>query len=411
MTLRNPAGGGGPNRLLSITSGVGGGAAAPPFSNLLFVDGTTAVPEADRDGSAGAPFSTVTAGIAALAALPGAVSCVLQVTPGDYSAEAEVNWTTATDGALTIVGVRELVQLPEINVAGGVFRLVDADCASVVVSSLGRLEARGCSLPSVVSRGLELTECSGLNHLASSTTSITIFDSTFEEVEELLPVATFLASPGELRLDVRSHFEFLEAGGTVVNGTIVLLAAELPAVAAAQAAADAAQSTANAALANAATALTAANEADDTADAAQATGTSALSAVTGTVPATGTENVSVDVIPRTQVQGTLATGTSVDFDVPMAVGKRCSISADVWVDDGADGVCLMTKALYTVAHRTAGAAVKRVEQTIHDYVATPGHFTFTSAASGTNIRYTLANASGVTRSYNVVIGLVVLDKP
>jgi hypothetical protein len=132
--------------------------------------------------------------------------------------------------------------------------------------------------------------------------------------------------------------------------------------------------------------------------------------VSATLPARGTENVAVDLLPSTQSQGTLATAASVNFDVAIATGKRYAISADVWVDDGTgSGACLFAKALYTVAHQTGGIAVKVVEQTIHDNLG--AGFLFTSAVSTTNIRYTLANSSGTTRSYNVVIGAVVLDKP
>ena len=131
--------------------------------------------------------------------------------------------------------------------------------------------------------------------------------------------------------------------------------------------------------------------------------------VPGTLPPRGTENVSVDVLPSLQPQGTLATAASVNFDVPIAVDKRYNISADVWVDNGAGGAVLFTKSLYVVAHQTGGAAVKVLEQTIHDNAG--AGFTFTCAVSGTNIRFTLSNTSGTTRSYNCPIGVISLDKP
>lgn len=129
----------------------------------------------------------------------------------------------------------------------------------------------------------------------------------------------------------------------------------------------------------------------------------------GTLPARGSENVEIDLLPRLQPQGTLATGNSVNFDVPLAVGKRYNISADVWVDNGAGGAVLFTKSVYVVAHQTGGAAVKVLEATVHDNAG--AGFAFTCAASGTNIRFTLSNTSGNTRSYNCPIGVIALDKP
>lgn len=131
--------------------------------------------------------------------------------------------------------------------------------------------------------------------------------------------------------------------------------------------------------------------------------------VPGTLPARGAENVSVDLLPSATSQGTIATAGSLNFDVPIAVGKRYSIAADVWVDDGVGGACLYGKQIFVVAHQTGGAAVKVLETTV--VVQANAGFTFVATVSTTNILFTLGNTSGTTRSYNVAIGVISLDKP
>jgi hypothetical protein len=132
--------------------------------------------------------------------------------------------------------------------------------------------------------------------------------------------------------------------------------------------------------------------------------------VPGTLPVRGTENVSVDVLPSATPRGTLAAGASVNFDVPIAEGRRYNIAADVWVDDGAGGAVLFSKQLLVVAHRLTGGAVVKVLETPVVVQASAG-FAFSASVSGNNIRFTLANTSDTLRSYNCAIGASVMDKP
>jgi hypothetical protein len=131
--------------------------------------------------------------------------------------------------------------------------------------------------------------------------------------------------------------------------------------------------------------------------------------VSSQLPARGTENVIVDLMPSTQQQGTIANSATVNIDVAIASGKRYKISADVWVDDGAGGTVLFTRTLLVNAHQTGGAAVKVSDSVVEDNGGSG--FTFTAAANSTNIRFSLANTSGSTRSYNVLIGYIAADKP
>jgi hypothetical protein len=127
------------------------------------------------------------------------------------------------------------------------------------------------------------------------------------------------------------------------------------------------------------------------------------------LPARGQENVVVDLYPSGQSQGTLATATTLNVDVPIAAGRRYKIVFDVWVDDGAGGACLFAKALAVVAHQTGGVAVLITNDATHDNAG--AGWTLTATGSTTNVRFALTNASGSTRSYNYAWGAVIMDKP
>lgn len=78
-------------KIITITAGDGGEGSVVPLSNTLFVDGGTAVAVPDQDGSIGAPFSTLTAAVAAAAGN----SRTIVITPGNYSAESTITWAAA----------------------------------------------------------------------------------------------------------------------------------------------------------------------------------------------------------------------------------------------------------------------------------------------------------------------------
>ncbi len=131
--------------------------------------------------------------------------------------------------------------------------------------------------------------------------------------------------------------------------------------------------------------------------------------VAATLPSRGTENVAVDLLPSQTTQGTLATATTNNTDVAIATSRRYTITADVYVDDGADGVCIFAKSIVVRAHQTGGAAVI-VTTSVIDDTATAG-WAFTAASSTTNVRFTLNNTSGTTRTFNLLISSIVADKP
>ncbi len=128
------------------------------------------------------------------------------------------------------------------------------------------------------------------------------------------------------------------------------------------------------------------------------------------LPARGTENVVIDLYPSSTPNGTIATANTLNFDIAVPAGKRASITASIWVDNGAAGACLYAKELRVMAHITGGAAVKVADVTGFAPLEGAG-FTFTAVANSTNIRFSLANTSGSTRSYNLAVGSWSMDLP
>ncbi len=132
--------------------------------------------------------------------------------------------------------------------------------------------------------------------------------------------------------------------------------------------------------------------------------------VASQLPARTTENVVIDLYPSIVQQGAINNAASVDVDFAVAAGKRYTITASVWVDDGAAGACLYMKELRVIAHQTSGAAVDVTNIVSAAPLESLG-FTFVAAASTTNIRFTLANASGSNRTYNIAVGAWAMDTP
>lgn len=78
---------------------VGDGGSGAPLSNVFFIDQGSANP--DEDGSTGAPFKTLTAGVAAGIAL-GVSAVTLLITPYNYTGEVEI---TTDDTKFSFIGL------------------------------------------------------------------------------------------------------------------------------------------------------------------------------------------------------------------------------------------------------------------------------------------------------------------
>lgn len=123
----------------------------------------------------------------------------------------------------------------------------------------------------------------------------------------------------------------------------------------------------------------------------------------------GASNVLVDMLPSTDSRGTILTGNSVNFDVAIAAGKIYEITLGLFVDDGVGGACKLSKAIAVTAHQVSGATVQENKDVVKSSL-TAG-WTLEGAISGTNYRFTLANASGSTGKYRALGGYVRSDKP
>lgn len=222
-----------------VTAGLGdGGATDYPLSNLLYVDGGTGWAEFDQLGTILQPFATLAAAVPPLIAQMSTTAHVLCVTPGDYSSENSIYWDF-DDGDLAIRGMLGVdtfmvwgsgspspkagLHLPSIycSSTGGIARNLGLDsvhCDYVSVA-LGTLHARASRIPYLEINGeVWLTACEA-GSITTVSTAITITNSTFGGE----PSVTFSGAAGELRLDSRSHYEFIAAEGVVNNGVIVPL--------------------------------------------------------------------------------------------------------------------------------------------------------------------------------------------
>lgn len=136
----------------NVLWGAGGGSLAQ-LTNTRWVDKNTTVPLVDQTGTVGAPFSTLAAGILALAATGG----TLLILPGDYSAEGAPDM--AVDGAFT-VGF--------INVAGA--QVVPGDASGLqevvlpgLVGSASKF-VQGCTCGNLTSSNLHVSAVSSEIH-------------------------------------------------------------------------------------------------------------------------------------------------------------------------------------------------------------------------------------------------------
>lgn len=132
--------------------------------------------------------------------------------------------------------------------------------------------------------------------------------------------------------------------------------------------------------------------------------------VANNIPARGGENVSIDLMPATQQQGTCNTGGTATASVTTSAGKRYTITADVWVEDGSE-VVLYAKAICVRAYRKASGNAIIVGTTVIDDPLSTASFTFVASVSTNDIVFTLSNSSGTNREYNLLVGSMVCDLP
>ena len=230
---------------------VGGGAAYP---NVLYVVKGTAVDPGEQDGSSDAPFSTITA---ALAAQPVALASglTLLIAPGDYSGEAALGLANAGSYAFfnvaghafypsdqhTIGNLDTFVLLPPVGLAGGAaFANINLQgcalgaldlgpvstvqlfaCAFSGTWTLGALNAADslCDPGTVVDCATycQFDRCE-LDDLAVDVAGAATVDFLNCVLETSL-VVTFTGAAGVVNVDSRSNYFFNLLPGSIVNGT------------------------------------------------------------------------------------------------------------------------------------------------------------------------------------------------
>lgn len=230
-----------------------------PLSNTLWVDGGTAVPLAEQDGTIARPFSTLLAGLNALSALSEPISTIL-ITPGDYSAEGDIALISApaTDLAIVCVsafyGIGAIAQGPQANLpglSGGAAsqflhllnckfvgrnvdfagNLVSSWCRFLGASASFLVRAGANNIANYCTTNQPLTATNG-NVLARNTvfnlsgtiiTSVLVAQAFFCQFSAGAIDVTFVGPPGEFQVDSFSNFYWELATETITNGTKLLV--------------------------------------------------------------------------------------------------------------------------------------------------------------------------------------------
>jgi hypothetical protein len=127
----------------------------------------------------------------------------------------------------------------------------------------------------------------------------------------------------------------------------------------------------------------------------------------------GTLNVRVDMVPNTQWKGTIATGSSLTWDVAVTSGRQQRLTGDCWVNTAAPAFAY-TKAILAWVQNVAGTIAIAGQQPLGEFPSpnTSG-YTFTCATSPTAgyVRFTLTNNSGATGSVSFIASSIGMDQP
>lgn len=227
-----------------------------PLSTVRYVDGTTLVPLADRNGSIATPFASLQDGLDALPQFG-----VLCVAPGDYSGQPALippvdcliqgfipQWSLGAAFDLTwLVNPGLLTILPNINspfdlalqcvtsdqVIANRLSLLNSNISTLVSTTSGPLAAKDSLLPStiaVLGGGITCADCQlgfgGAVAISSDDVNVRLNSCRFGAVSVTM---TFGGAPGVLELDSNSaHYWLNVATPAIVNGTRALISDMTP---------------------------------------------------------------------------------------------------------------------------------------------------------------------------------------
>lgn len=129
--------------------------------------------------------------------------------------------------------------------------------------------------------------------------------------------------------------------------------------------------------------------------------------VSTTLPARGTKNTATDLAPPQQAGGTIATANSITLDVPITAGKWAIVTFSVRCH--ASNVVKYLKTLQVYAQNVAGTVTIDHAPTLAEVQLEGAVWTLQATVSTTNVRATLTNNSGSTRTYSIVGGKIEVD--
>jgi hypothetical protein len=125
------------------------------------------------------------------------------------------------------------------------------------------------------------------------------------------------------------------------------------------------------------------------------------------LPARGTNNASVDLAPSGQTKGSLATASSITLDIAVSTNKWAIVTFSVRCH--ASNVVKYIKTLQVYCQNAAGVVTIDNTPTLAETQFEGAVWTLSAAVSGTNVRATLTNSSGSTRTYSLIGGKVEAD--
>lgn len=125
------------------------------------------------------------------------------------------------------------------------------------------------------------------------------------------------------------------------------------------------------------------------------------------MPARGTKNVIVDLTPEGQGGGNIATASTITLDVPITSGKWAIVTFAVRCH--ASNVVKYIKNLQVIGQNNAGTVTIDATTTLVEVFFEGAVYTLAASISGTNIRATLSNTSGSTRTYSIIAGKIEAD--
>lgn len=126
-----------------------------------------------------------------------------------------------------------------------------------------------------------------------------------------------------------------------------------------------------------------------------------------TIPARGTKNTAVDLVPSGQAGTTIATASAATMDIAITSGKWAIVTFAVRCH--ASNVVKYVKTLQVYAQNVAGTVAIDSQSTLNELLLEGAVWTLVATASGGNVRATLTNSSGSTRTYSWIGGKIEAD--